>query len=296
MNIEARILADSIYNDTRITTFITKTPVFIDAEIEKHRMISTNSSSSRAMKYEDYIKEIYVPEELYQEVSGMGGLDLVADGVAARFIYDLGKISEVSCSVVSKYAGIIHRQHINRYLTPFAMQTKVWTATEWDNFFMLRCPYDKLAPSLQAKTEEIRQKTGVTLNGAGACPEIKLIASQMMALYEESVPVELKENGVHLPFSQGKEGPQEDNIQQDIAHCAAVSYGNKLEIDPERGKRLYAKLLKNGHFSPFEHVAFPMKAQEDWAQGETHRDKKGNRWSANFKGWIQYRKLVEFSN
>ena len=31
---------------------------------------------------------------------------------------------------------------------------------------------------------------------------------------------------------------------------------------------------------------------EDLATGETHLDRHGNKWSANFQGWVQYRQVL----
>ena len=48
--IEAKIILDSIStHGIRLTTIQTKAPKFLDAEFEKHRMISSNSSSDRAL-------------------------------------------------------------------------------------------------------------------------------------------------------------------------------------------------------------------------------------------------------
>ena len=59
--------------------------------------------------------------------------------------------------------------------------------------------------------------------------------------------------------------------------------------------------MKPVHASPFEHCATPMENifGEDYTKhgtypqkGVTHNDIKGNGWSANFCGWIQYRQLI----
>ena len=33
-----------------------------------------------------------------------------------------------------------------------------------------------------------------------------------------------------------------------------------------------------------------------WQEGISHADRGGNLWSGNFKGWIQYRKLIKGEN
>ncbi len=46
--------------------------------------------------------------------------------------------------------------------------------------------------------------------------------------------------------------------------------------------RLADSLAKNGHMSPFEHVATPNRA--------------GDFYTGNFKGWVQYRKKIRNEN
>ena len=49
MTISAKIIADSICNGHRITTFELEYPRFIHAEFMTHRLFSRNASSSRAV-------------------------------------------------------------------------------------------------------------------------------------------------------------------------------------------------------------------------------------------------------
>ena len=52
MKISAKIILDSVSNNIRLTTMQLKAPKFLDAEFEKHRMLSSNSSSDRAIPLE----------------------------------------------------------------------------------------------------------------------------------------------------------------------------------------------------------------------------------------------------
>jgi len=55
------------------------------------------------------------------------------------------------------------------------------------------------------------------------------------------------------------------------------------------------------HMTPFEGVAKPMIRNtlytfaliSDTEQGITHVDRKLRLWSGNFRGWIQYRQLIQ---
>ena len=70
--IYAKVVAASIANDIPIYTLETKAPKFIDAEFEKHRMLSSNSSSSRAIPFKN-LDEVYFPFDVRENQKGMQG-------------------------------------------------------------------------------------------------------------------------------------------------------------------------------------------------------------------------------
>ena len=81
-----------------------------------------------------------------------------------------------------------------------------------------------------------------------------------------------------------------------------VNY-RKTDTSLEKAFDIYNKLvtMKPVHASPTEHQATPMENifGEDYVKhgnsstkSVTHNDIKGNGWSANFCGWIQYRQLI----
>jgi thymidylate synthase ThyX len=116
----------------------------------------------------------------------------------------------------------------NRYLAPFQHITSVITATEWDNFFNLRC-----APDAQ--------------------PETRVLAEEIQAALNASKPV-LRE--YHLPYVAYNETHSLiDAAKLSAARCARVSYqsaGKARESDVMFADKLWA----NGHKSPFQHSAF----------------------------------------
>ena len=133
------------------------------------------------------------------------------------------------------------------------------TATDFDNFFALRCHPD-------------------------AQPEIKVLAEQMADLFFENKPVELAQSMWHLPYvsANGMHVPASDKslIKASIARCARVSYMTHDNQNPtlENDVKLYDQLLSSVHMSPFEHPATPMIDP--------------NTYSGNFRGWVQYRKMI----
>lgn len=152
-----------------------------------------------------------------------------------------------------------HKQTVNRYLEPFLWHTVVVTATEWDNFYGLRCDNN-------------------------AAPEINKIAWLMRRAMDESVPVELNRNQWHLPFLYKNEKAEAANnivywLGVSAGRCARVSYVNHFgKRDPDLDFNLANSLLGNGHMSPFEHIARPTE--------QLHYQ------SGNLVGWEQLRKLL----
>jgi thymidylate synthase ThyX len=296
--IEAKLVAASVSpHGIPIYTFETKAPKFLDAEIEKHRMLSSNSSSSRAIPVNQH-QEFFFPPDVRKEERGMQGHEEVSEEIYQFFKAGLDVILKRTKGLLwwhtkeaAEYKhtrGIvpIHKQHLNRYLEPFLFQKKVITGTEWANFFKLRRAKD-------------------------ADPNIQILANLMWELYNEAHLTELGVGEWHLPYTL----PGlclSDALQSSVAGSARVSYGRvggKGDRALEDDVRLYTQLLSSGHWSAFEHQAGPMPMingiyHDDygieqlldfdmWRQlGATHMDFKGRLWSGNFRGWAQYRQLV----
>lgn len=81
------------------------------------------------------------------------------------------------------------------------------------------------------------------------------------------------------------------------ARCARISYetlGDNPKIDYEADIRLHDMLVESGHWSPFEHVA---RAMNDEEYHNHHNGNLANNngigWCRNFRGFIQYRALIE---
>ncbi len=262
--ISTQIVCDSFApHGARLTTFSLIYPRFIHSELMTHRVFSRNASSSRAVpvkKMLDHIRAnpatpvwwgknqpgMQAKEELdafSKERAVQKWLDACSDAVRhAQDMMDIG----------------VHKQIANRLTEPFAHINTIVTATEWDNFYNLRCHPD-------------------------AQPEIQVLATTMREQMKNSSPRSLFWDEWHLPYIQASElcSHSIDNlIKYCVARCCRVSYMNHdgTSPDPVKDLDLYDKLLASGHMSPFEHAAKPSPQKENW--------------SGNYKGWIQYRKLI----
>ncbi len=273
----ARVVLSSVSPDGKeLWTLETKSPKFLDAEIEKHRMISTNSSSSRAVPYKK-LDFLYVPPDVRQKQGGMQGKEPVSQGTHNKFRTAVFDIYNYTHLQLSEFDSIIHKQHLNRYVEPWVMQKKVWTATEWDNFFTLRL-------------------------AEGADPNIRILAKCMRDAMIQVTPKLLQPGEWHLPYVYDEELEHydlDDLRKISAGRCARVSYDN---IHSEKPPQVLAdQLLAESHNTPFEMQATPMQhgiyGYPDWQdyceKGVTHMDRESQLWSGNLMGWVQNRQLIK---
>jgi thymidylate synthase ThyX len=274
--IYAKVVLASISKEQGIPiyTLEVRAPKFIDAEFEKHRMLSSNSSSSRAIPFRE-LDHVYTPSDLRAKEKGMQGFGQVNDSDKSAFIRDMRDLYFDMLVSLIPFEDIVHKQHLNRYIEPWMMQTKVVTATEWDNFFNLRL--DKAAQ-----------------------PEIQELAKCMQEALSlvKGKEQELSVGDWHLPYAQvDPDGDTQLEIVSSVARCARVSYKNHDKTTPtlDQDGKLYTTLYESKHCTPFEHQATPMPNYGNDTflyPGITHQDYKGRYWSGNFQSWIQYRQTV----
>ena len=279
---KAEIIEDNLCTDTgeRLTSFVVTYPRFVHAELMTHRMFSRNSSSSRAIPNSKMIasieKDPVIPVWWGKNQRGMQAVEEITKTFEAETAWIEARDMMLGYSRRLTKLGM-HKQIANRLLEPWMFITVIVTATEFDNFFVLRTDCDP-----EPDKASILSDRGFNPEFP-AQPEIQKIARMMWELYikEEVTPVEV--GYWHLPFVTKEE---RDTLSLDtrqklsVARCARVSYLNHDGTqDLESDKRLYIMLLSDGHWSPFEHIA---QAQET--------DKR----FGNLFGWKQYRK--QFSN
>ena len=152
--IKAVVIADSIsVDDIRLTTLEILAPKFIDAQLRTHRMLSQNSSSSRAIPTQKLIDQVgadpYIPISWRLNEPGMQGYAELDKHLVSTARYNwMGASQEAILYARRLLRQGIHKQTANRLLEPFLLQKKVITATEWDNFFDLRLK-DDAQPEIQ---------------------------------------------------------------------------------------------------------------------------------------------------
>ena len=331
MTISAKIIADSISElGQRITTFELEYPRFIHAELLTHRLMSKNSSSSRAVPVQKAIELIRTntagPSHWGKHQSGMqakeecnsylerevpyvddeGNVVTRLDGSLMTYTAQISReqLWNEARDAALEYAEIFmdlgyHKQVVNRITEPFSHIKVCLTATNFSNFLWLRDHSD-------------------------AQPEIMLLAKEMKKELENSIPKVLTTGEWHLPYyGEGYWEPRSEddafvvteNIRNGIiptdvfdengislsdalkissSCCAQTSY-RRTDDSLEKATNIYEKLvgMEPPHFSPFEHQAMPMCSTTSFDDcAVTHLDRYGSYWSGNFEKWIQHRQII----
>ena len=328
--ISAEVVADSLNQfGERITTMKLVFPRIILAEFNTHRMFNRNSASSRAIPFKKMLKMVkeqpFIPIGFQEDHSGMQGTTYL-NGIEFENAVDNWIIAR---NGAVKEAEVLHNNNVtkqlcNRLLEPFMYHTVLVTATEWENFFELRCPKyqtpvsQTIEPQRSWKdlTNNHSNEDNITLleenkdniifklqhNKGAAEIHIMDLAEKMWDAYNESTPKQLEVGQWHIPFGDninieklfeeiGYENPEERELLKTkiaVARCARISYetlGDNPEINYEKDIKLHDDLLAMGHFSPFEHCCVVPSEQE---YNEARKGKEIG-WFYNLKGFKSYR-------
>ena len=301
MSFSATVVADSVSTCTgkpaRLTTFSIRYPRMIHAELMTHRIFSRNASSSRAIPVAKQLARIVadpaVPVEWGSNKPGMqAGEALTTEQQAlAEDVWARACASAVGFSEEMDKLNV-HKQITNRLAEPFAHIAVIVSFTEAANFFSLR-------------------------HHPMAQPEFQRLAALMADAFRSSSPTTLGANEWHLPYISDAERSSmsvQDCIKASVARCARVSFNNHDGTAPNILKdiSLHDTLVvqKPLHASPAEHQAtpffrpvirefgkskwlYPYDAKWNKLLGEPDLD---DPWSANFRGFFQYRQGLEGQN
>lgn len=299
--VKASIIADSVNStNNRLTTFILEYPRFIHSEFMTHRLLSRNAESSRAVPVNKLIENI-MEEPAIPMYWGKNKSGMQADSENDSFIKtdnDNIMIPRHEAWLKSRDDSIkwaqrfndagYHKQIVNRILEPYKMMKVICSATEYDNFFWLRCHKD-------------------------AQPEIRQLAEIMYECYKQSKPNIIRDGDYHLPFindaiyEECEKYVKDNNTPYSMLDltkmvsascCAQVSY-RRNDTSIEKALNIYDHLVKSQpiHASPFEHQARPITNKDKISfltsdnnnTGITHMSRDNTLWSGNFRGWIQHR-------
>lgn len=323
--IKVTVLAYSISpQGVPLITYEIEYPRLILAELNTHRQLSRNSFSSRAVPFLKMLQQLTGRPVRFG--ANQGGMQDKGEDYSEPIRYEVDgrvwKYKPVTAWELAKKDAIkhakafcdagYHKQVYNRLLEPFQMMKTVLSATELSNFWWLR---DDLAadPTLAELARVMREAMEETT------PELLQPGEwHLPYIYGKAVAEDGTIIGYQMNEEIGEEGrllTLEEAIKVSCARCAAVSYRNE-GYGLEKSIEVYDRLVGSDkkHASAFEHCATPMRTHGfyphsnpeysrkvqynnlwvpmTWEEGITHVDRKGQLWSGNFKGWIQFRKTI----
>ena len=147
--ISAEVVADSVdVRGNRLTSLLITFPRIILAEINTHRMLSKNTSSSRAIPFKKMVEAVvndpFTPIAWQKHHSGMQGNEYLVHPLEIKEAQQMWKrsLDYALASAKDVYKTGVTKQLCNRLLEPFMWTTMLITGSKegWDNFHSLRNP------------------------------------------------------------------------------------------------------------------------------------------------------------
>lgn len=296
-NIIVKLLTDSVssISGVRIRTFELEYQRMFHSELMTHKMLSKNSSSTRAIPVERAIELVLantaMPIHWGENNPGMQSKKVLDDVKMQLAKSEWLKLRDSIISyvrVMSDKSGINgHKQWAGRPLEVMSFIKVVLTGTEFENLWHLRDHKD-------------------------AQPEFRELVRGMRVASDKSTPVVLKPGQWHLPYIDFINGKYYSNgVELDLdtakrvsASCCAQASYRRLDDSVDKADKIFDMLNLDSdsndpkHSSPVEHQATPMDDNSipfnpnTWEYGITHVRRDGSLWSGNFRNWIQFRQLI----
>jgi len=305
---EVKIIADSMRYGAkeRITTFLVKFPRFIEPELLRHRMFSFSAASSRAINMEKHISRVdsdyFCPAPFTKDCKGMSAKESITGVAADHAVSTWRRAKQQAIQTAHALRTLeVHKQHASRILQPFEYTEYLITATEFQNFWNLRCPqYITEAGNRYKSKKELERYMSYGYeceNTSQAQPEIQELAELMYNAYVENEPVLLHKGQWHIPF--GDNIPHSfsllDRLLIASARMARISYlQHDGTQDFNADLNLSKRLQSVEHWSVFEHCARTMDALEFscFIKGDTSKKPQLGTCN-NLVGFIPFRYALE---
>lgn len=308
-------------------------PRMVHAELLTHGMLVRNAASSRAIPFAKMAAQLTArPVRFGQANPGMQDkgteYDKLVEGrsvdlgpqwehanpVEALESYEAWEKAKEDAIFWSKafYDAGYHKQVYNRITEPYQMIKVVLSGTELENYFWLRNhgAADPTLEELARCMHEAREQSSPQL----------LYAGEYHLPYIHTVRTPLVDGTPKLLYFADSGSMDsldlQDAIKMSCARTAAVSFRNE-DYTLEKCLEVYERLIGDDrkHASAFQHQATPIQPAkeapyyqlnfsalndpafpESWEPGVSHADRNGQLWSAQFRGWVMYRKLIPGEN
>ena len=225
--IKAEIVAHSLspQRDELVSVLCTF-PRILLSEVNTHRMLSKNTSSSRAIPFNKMVEAIqndpFIPIAWQKDHKGMQGTEYFTNTRDIEFMeYQWREAGQQAIKAAQYMNGReCTKQLCNRLLEPFMWTTMLITGSRegWDNFFKLRCPqylYGNLESnskkdlinqlksretSALKEVENYSELDWLSINRGKAEIHMMTLAESIYDAVNESTPKQLKAGEWHIPF------------------------------------------------------------------------------------------------
>lgn len=328
--ISATVVADSINpQGDRLTSLLITFPRILLSEINTHRMLSKNTSSSRAIPFKKMVEAVqenpFIPIAWQKHHSGMQGNEYhtgkgnVGDiNYKARAERNWLRARDFAVEQAKHLYedSLVTKQLCNRLLEPFMWTTMLITGSKegWDNFFNLRCGnYDGFKSRKEASKEFLEKGNINTstwsdmdwrkLNKGQAEIHMMDLAEKIYDAVNESNSTQILPTMWHVPFRRKinelypeVENDSENIVKISVSMAARASYtivGESKVLTKEEHISLHDRLLSQNppHSSPMEHCCVCV-TDEDYNKSFKGEEKG---WFRNYKGFKSYRQIIEES-
>jgi hypothetical protein len=273
----------------------------------------------------------FIPIAWQKDHKGMQGTEYLSDETGVHTHNWLAARDNAVASAEFMAANDVTKQLCNRLLEPFMYHKVLITATEWENFFALRCPrYEeplskeiyRSKKDLKAATfidknitvEMLGDKYWLSINKGQAEIHMMELAECMWDAMNESTPKELKSGEWHIPFG--------DDIDDAILKDTIARRRNLNPIFIQKDTPAWDSYLRRIATARCARVSYTVVGEEGkpanydndanlhdnlakaghWspfehcAQAMTDYRDTPDIWSGNFKGFVQYRKTFNNEN
>lgn len=260
---EAKIIADSVCEGSRLTTMQITHWTALHAEMNTHCAFAKNASSARAIPLNKILDKVnndpFIPIFWGKARAGMSPTEEIENKDEAITLWLEAR--DYMVGIVKKMESLgLHKQVPSRLLAAFSWITVTITGDNegWSNFFAQRCD-----PAAQQ--------------------EFQHVAYLAQKAYYESTPIERKVGDWHLPYVDEWERERwaiEDAIQISTGRTARTSYLTQDgKREPVEDVLLHDRLIGSNpkHLSPTEQVC----------QASSPGIKNGK-----YNGWTAYRKSI----
>lgn len=315
--IKATVLAHSISpQGIEFITYEIEYPRIVLAELNTHGMLVRNSASSRAIPFKKMVEQLTArPIRFGQANPGMQDkgedYDASINGYNVGQWWDLAKKSAIRFATELFEAGY-HKQVYNRLTEPFQMMKTVISGTEWNNFMWLR-DHGAADPTIAELARCIKEARALS-------KPMKLSPGEWHLPYVESLRDDFGDLCYYIEDASGVGGLRalslDEALKVSSARCAAVSFRNE-DYGVAKSTEVFERLVgdERKHASAFQHQATPMAQKTTvlrgdefislvndprdpftWEPGVSHADRQGQLWSAQLRGWVMHRKLIDGEN